>query len=110
MNNEKEKWTSDKLPKGFPTECGRKLLNDVIQDLSDERYQKTQNGKVNVIWERLVSGLLESGREELRQRTQVNEKLFQFSMDNPFIYVLVILLLAFIAFLVYRFNLPLLFL
>ena len=106
---EKEKWASDKLPEGYPTKCSEEQLKDVIQDLSDERYQKTQNGKVNVIWERLVSGLLESGREELRQRAQVNQKAFQFSMDNPLVYVVVILLLAFIAFLVYRFNLPLLF-
>ena len=106
---EKEKWASDKLPEGYPTKCSAGQLKNVIQDLSDERYHKTQNGKVNVIWERLVSDLLESGREELRQRTRVDGKIFQFSMDNPLIYVLVILLLAFIAFLVYRFNLPLLF-
>ena len=106
---EKEKWASDKLPRGYPTKCGTEQLKNVIQDLSDERYQKTRNGKVNVIWERLVSDLLESGREELRQRTQVNEK-YQFSMNNPFVYVLVILLLAFIAFLAYKSNLPLLFL
>src|SRR3989344_2273063 len=100
---EKEKWASDKLPEGYPTRCSVEQLKNVIQNLSDERYQKTKNGKLNVIWERLVSDLLESGREELRQRVHVNEKIFQFSMDNPFVYVLVILLVAFFAFLVYRF-------
>jgi len=68
---ENEKWTSGKLPKGFPTECGRKLLNDVIQNLSDELYTKTQNGKSNEFWRFLVITLIQSGHNELQRRNNI---------------------------------------
>lgn len=65
---ETKKWTIDNLPKGYPTECGRKILNDVIQDLSDELYKKTQGGKFNEIWRFLVITFIQSGHNELQRR------------------------------------------
>ena len=63
-----KKWTSDKLPEGYPTDCSRRLLNEVIQDLSDELYTKTQAGKFNEIWRFLVITLIQSGHNELQRR------------------------------------------
>ena len=63
-----KKWTSDKLPEGYPTDCSRRLLNEVIQDLSDELYTKTQAGKLNEIWRFLVITLIQSGHNELQRR------------------------------------------
>ena len=65
---ETKKWRVDSLPKGYPTECGRKTLNNVIQDLSDELYKKTQEGKVNEAWRFLGITLIQSGHNELQRR------------------------------------------
>ena len=64
----REKWTIDKLPEGYPTKCGRTVLNDVIQDLSDELYKKTQEGKDNPFWRFLGINSIQSGHNELQKR------------------------------------------
>ena len=65
---ERKKWAAGSLPKGYPGECGRKILNDVIQDLSDELYQKTQGGKFSEVWRFLVITSIQSGHSELQRR------------------------------------------
>ena len=68
---ETKKWANDNLPKGYPTECRRNILNNVIQDLSDELYAKTQAGKINEIWRFLVINLIQSGHNELQRRNNL---------------------------------------
>lgn len=68
MNEEKAKWTTENLPKGYPTECERKELNEAIQDLSNELYKKTQEGKNNEFWRFLILNLIQSGHNELQRR------------------------------------------
>jgi len=106
---EKENWHTDHLPDGYPKQCDTEQLKNVIQDLNDEYYRKTRSGKNNVIWERLISNLIKSGRDELGQREQSNKKenASWFSMSNPLVYIVVILLLAGITYLAYKFGLPL---
>lgn len=65
---EKQKWTTEKLPKGYPTECKRKELNEAIQDLSNELYEKTQKGKSNEFWRFLILNLIQSGHNELQRQ------------------------------------------
>lgn len=68
LSMERRKYTIDTLPDGYPTECGRKILNDAIQDLSDELYEKTQGGKFNEMWRFLVITSIQSGHNELQRR------------------------------------------
>ena len=65
---ERQKWTTENLPTGYPIECERKELNKAIQDLSDELYNKTKRGKVSEIWRFLLLNLIESGHNELQRR------------------------------------------
>lgn len=65
---ERIKYTIGSLPEGYPTECRRKILNDVIQDLSDELYTKTQGGKDSEIWRFLIITFIQSGHNELQRR------------------------------------------
>ena len=65
---ERQKLTTENLPTGYPIECERKELNEAIQDLSDELYEKTQRGKVNESWRFLILNLVESGQNELQRR------------------------------------------
>lgn len=108
MSAEREKWRNDHLPKGYPTQSDIEQLKNVIQDLTDEYHTKIQEGKLNKIWEQLVTNLIKSGRDELRQRTQVAKKgATWFSMENPIVYVVVILVLAAIAYAAYKLGWPL---
>lgn len=98
---ERKKWQNDNLPKGYPTKCDTKQLNEVIQDLSEELYQKTQNGKINGIWRFQVTTLIKSGRDELKQRTQIDKKeATWFSMNNPIIYFVVVLVITIIIYII----------
>ena len=108
MSTEKIKWHTDNMPEGYPKNCDDSLLNTVIQDLNDEYVTKKKNGKINKIWEDIILQLIKSGREELQSRKNVNkpEKSW-FSMDNPFVYILVIVVLAFLASLAYTLEWPL---
>lgn len=73
MSTEREKWSTSHLPEGYPTKCDIEQIRNVIQDLSDERYQKIQGGKLNKIWESLISNLLKSGYDELTQRAPIDK-------------------------------------
>ncbi len=64
------KWRSDHMPTGYPQECSSQELRDVLQDLSEEFDQKIRNGKINVIWEKQIHALQESGRYELDSRAK----------------------------------------
>ena len=66
--SDRKKWSTGILPKGYPKECGGDVLNDVIQDLSSELYDKIQDGKFNKLWEFLITNLIQSGHEELQHR------------------------------------------
>lgn len=94
-----EKWYAEHLPDGYPTKCSTSVLKDVIQDLNDEYYKRTREGKNNLFWERLITTSLREGNEELSRRKW-------FSMENPFIYVTVILLIALFAFYLSKYQLP----
>jgi hypothetical protein len=74
------KWRSDHMPIGYPQESSSQELRDVIQDLSEEFDQKIRNVKVNVIWEKQIHALQESGRYELESRAKTAE-----SHSNVFI-------------------------
>ena len=64
------KWRSDHMPIGYPQESSSQELRDVLQDLSEEFDQKIKNGKINVIWEKQIRALQESGRYELDSRAK----------------------------------------
>jgi len=64
----RQKWRHDNLPQGFPTRCSGDELRDVIQDLYEEFSIKTKEGKINVIWESLVTKSIEAARSELQHR------------------------------------------
>ena len=66
----REKWSSEKVPIGYPMSCSSDQIRDVIQDLSEEKYKKLQNGKVNIIWEKIVDDLVKNGQAELAQRRE----------------------------------------
>ena len=74
MSIEREKWNTEHLPDGYPKKCDTGQLNDVIQDLSAEYYQKTQSGKYNKIWESQIINLIKFGQDELTQRIRVDKK------------------------------------
>jgi len=96
------------MPKGYPKECDIKLVREVVQDLNDEYVTKKNGGKINSIWESIIKQQIDAGNEEIRQRTQVNQsERIWFSMDNPFVYVSVIVTLAFVAYLAYTLGWPL---
>ena len=67
MQNE-TKYTIDTLPEGYPNDCKRRILNKVIQDLSDELYEKTQKGKSNEFWRFLIINSIQSGHNEMQRR------------------------------------------
>ena len=50
MSVEKEKWNTDHLPNGYPSQCVTEQIKNIIQDLNDEYVVKTRGGKNNVIW------------------------------------------------------------
>lgn len=89
------------MPKGYPNECDSGLIKQVVQDLNEEYVAKKKGGKNNPFWEGIIKQQIESGNEELRQRTP------WFSMNNPFVYVSVILLIAFFAYWAYTHGWPL---
>ena len=65
---ERQKWTTENLPKEYPTKCGRKELNEAIQDLSDELYKETLKGRSNEFWRFLILNLIQLGHNELQRR------------------------------------------
>ena len=98
MSNERTKWHTDNMPKGYPKQCDVELLKEVVQDLNDEYIAKKKGGKNNPYWEGIIKQQIEAGNEELRQRKQPNNIQHPwFSMNNPFVYISVILLFAFLA-------------
>src|SRR3989344_3469823 len=99
MSTDRQKWNTDKMPEGYPKKCNTELVKEVVQDLNDEYVAKKKGGKNNPFWEGIIKQQIEAGNEELRQRTP------WFSMNNPFIYVSVILLIAFLAYLAYTLEL-----
>ena len=101
MPTERTKWNTDSMPAGYPKECNTELVKEVVQDLNDEYVARKKSGKNNPLWEGIIRQEIEAGNEELRQRTP------WFSMNNPFVYVSVILLIAFLAYLAYTLEWPL---
>jgi hypothetical protein len=69
--NTREKWRHDYLPMGYPQDCSDDQIRQVIQDLSEEKSIKLLNGKVNIIWEKILDDYLKNGREELSHRRGV---------------------------------------
>ena len=95
MNTEKQKWHTDNMPHGYPKNCDTDLLNIIIQDLNDEYVIKKKNGKISKIWEDIILQQIESGNEELRQRTQTSKSKFPwFSMNNPIVWLIASIILA----------------
>ncbi len=108
MSNERTRWHTDNMPAGYPKNCDAKLLKEVIQDLNDEYVTKKKGGKINVIWENIIKQQIEAGNEEIRQRTELNRpERTWFSMNNPFVYILVIVILALVAYWAYKLGWPL---
>jgi len=66
----RKKWSSEKVPIGYPTSCSSDQIRDVIQDLSEEKHEKLQKGKINIIWEKIVDDLVKNGQAELAQRRE----------------------------------------
>lgn len=96
------------MPAGYPKNADINLLKEVVQDLNDEYVSKKKGGKVNVIWEDLIKQQIEAGNEEIRQRAQPDKsKHSWFSMNNPFVYISVIVTLALVAYLAYTLGWPL---
>ncbi len=95
-SEKEEKWDTGNLPKGYPMQCSTSQIEKVVQDLSDEYYQKTQVGKFNKTWEKLIHNLIESGRKELEQRERKSRVIFRFSMDNPIVWILASVILVLI--------------
>lgn len=80
----REKWSSERVPSGYPASCNSDQIREVIQDLSEEKYNKLQRGKHNVIWEKIIDDLIKNGQAELAQkretrRGQESENLFPHS-------------------------------
>ena len=97
------KWHTDNMPTGYPQSSDTKLLKEVVQDLNDEYVAKKKDGKVNVIWENIIKQHIDAGNEELRQRTQLSRSEHTWlSMSNPFVYVLVIVILALVKYWAYK--------
>ena len=101
MSSDRQKWNTDNMPNGYPKECDSRLIKEVVQDLNDEYVAKKKGGKNNPFWEGIIKQHIDAGNAELRQRTP------WFLMHNPFVYVPVILLIAFLAYLAYTFEWPL---
>ena len=71
MSTEIKKWTSDNLPKGYPTKCGRRILNNVIEDLSEELVHKTINDNkdlYNKTWANRIITFIQLGHGELQRK------------------------------------------
>lgn len=108
MPNERIKWNTDNISIGYPKNLDINLLKEVVQDLNDEYVTKKKGGKVNVIWENLIKQQIKAGNEEIRQRAQLNRSEHSwFSMNNPLIYILVIVILALFAYLAHTLGWPL---
>lgn len=67
----REKWSSERVPVGYPASCSPDQIRDVVQDLSEEKHNKLQMGKHNVIWEKIVDDLIKNGQAELAERRDV---------------------------------------
>ena len=107
MSNERIKWNTNNMPNGYPKNCDTNLLKEVVQDLNDEYVTKKNGGKNNSFWESIIKQQLYVGNNELRLRTQGKSGHSWFSMNNPFVYVSVIVILAFLAYLAYTLEWPL---
>ncbi|RJR31480.1 hypothetical protein C4569_01980 [Candidatus Parcubacteria bacterium] len=70
----RERWSTDHIPDGYPQECNTDQLKNVIQDLNDEYVMKKKGGKHNKIWEDIILQQIKSGNEELKQRRQSNRE------------------------------------
>jgi isopentenyldiphosphate isomerase len=103
-STERNKWHTDNMPEGYPQSCDDGLLKAVAQDLNDEYIAKKNNGKHNPIWEGIISRLIQSGQEELQRRK--GDKSW-FSMNNPIVYILIVIILALVAYAAYKLGLPL---
>ena len=90
---DREQWHSEHVPPGYPRSCKTELLREVVQDLNDEYVMKKQKGKINAIWEDLISRRIESGNEELQQRAVDKSKRPWLSMDNPIVWILASIIL-----------------
>lgn len=67
---EREKWTTDKLPVGYP-KCKRRDLNNAIKDLTDEftsRSIKDSKDFVNKGWSNRITNFIQLGQNELQHR------------------------------------------
>lgn len=69
----RKKWTSDNVPTAYPKHCNSDLIREVIQDLSEEKYNKLQRGKMNVIWEKIIDDHVKNGERELEERRGVRQ-------------------------------------
>ena len=107
MSVNNKKWNTDNIPDGYPKKFDTNLLEVAIQDLNDEYISKKKNGKVNKIWEDIILQQINSGNEELKQRKQIDEAKTFFSMNNPWVYISVTVMLALVAYLAYKLGLPL---
>ncbi|MDO8514234.1 MAG: hypothetical protein Q7S50_01690 [bacterium] len=66
----RKKWSSERVPVGYPMSCSSDQIRDVIQDLSEEKHDKLQKGKFNIAWEKIVDDLIKNGQAELAQRRE----------------------------------------
>lgn len=64
------KWSSEKVPIGYPQSCSSDQIRNVIQDLSEEKSAKLRGGKNNVIWEKIVDDHIKNGQAELAERRE----------------------------------------
>ena len=67
---EREKWTLEKLPAGYPR-CKRGVLYDAIKDLSDElvnRSTKDSKDLFNPIWRDRITAFIQLGQNELQRK------------------------------------------
>lgn len=69
----REKWSSDKLPLGYPATCNSDLIREVVEDLVEDKRSRLLGGKVNAIWEKVIDDLIKNGQKELEQRRAVRK-------------------------------------
>lgn len=71
ISQPRQKWTADKLPTGYPTQCTRAALKDAITDLAEQFVTKSLNDNkdfVNQGWGRRITSLVQLGHDELQER------------------------------------------
>ncbi|MBI2030392.1 hypothetical protein HYT05_02110 [Candidatus Kaiserbacteria bacterium] len=96
----REMWSSERVPIGYPMSCSSDQIRNVIQDLSDEKRKKLQNGKNNVIWEKIIDDLIKSGQAELAERRETR-RWYEKPLGLVLIGVTITVIAAGIAFLLH---------